>query len=162
MTPPHFYMVILVPILVGPPGLLLVDSPLRSSFFLRYAALHVTCSVRYCNIDPKNPASHAEMRFNRCKEGLETRMPSCLMSKSPRSRPIAVRARGSLVNGIVSVLTESLRAAGVGKSEYEQLVSSEQQAKKRAPPRKGDLREVSRRISQDFTRNAYIITGCGG
>jgi hypothetical protein len=85
-----------------------------------------------------------------------------LQIKSPfphtRSRRITNRAQGSIVNGIVSVLTEGLRIAGVGKSEYDELVSSER-LKKRAPPRKGDIGEVSRRISRDFKRNAYIVTG---
>lgn len=79
------------------------------------------------------------------------------------SRSVNVRAQrpeSGLVTGIVSILTEGLRFAGVGKNNFEQLVSSERLAKQRPRPRSGDLREISRRISRDFTRNAYIITGC--
>ncbi|KAG1675492.1 hypothetical protein FOA52_001791 [Chlamydomonas sp. UWO 241] len=61
-----------------------------------------------------------------------------------------------LTTGLVAVLTEGLRLAGVGKARYEEIAA---EAPKTKPLRPGDVKGLVQRISLDFTQNAYIITG---
>jgi len=59
-----------------------------------------------------------------------------------------------VVVGVVTAMTEALRALGVGKQEYEQVLTQQPQAP--LPP--GDVEGVMQRISGDF-KQGYIVTG---
>ena len=69
----------------------------------------------------------------------------------------------ALVVGLVGALTEGLRLAGVGRSQYDAMADSQATAQRppqQQPLRKGQVGVLMQRIRRDFTQNAYIVTGC--
>ena len=68
----------------------------------------------------------------------------------------------ALVVGLVGALTEGLRLAGVGRSQYDAMADSQATAQRppqQQPLRKGQVGVLMQRIRRDFTQNAYIVTG---
>jgi hypothetical protein len=116
----------------------------------RGPAVTTTVTARAITI----PARSRRRRSLAAAARTTTTTPAKIATSSDRQRE-----DNPLTVGLITVLTETLRLAGVGRDRFEQ---AEEEAT--APtaalrrPRRGDVASVARRVAADFSRQ-YFVTG---